>query len=78
MEKFDFCDKHLENEVTATSSKSTPFKPIRRSLRQLMVRNENDYIKHVKLHRKKINYMKALGALRKGRNGVGPQLMIKV
>ena len=43
MEKFDFCDKHLENEVTATSSKSTPFKPIRRSLRQLMVRNENDY-----------------------------------
>ena len=39
---------HLENEVTATSSKSTPFKPIRRSLRQLMVRNENDYIEHVK------------------------------
>lgn len=33
-----------------------------------MVRNDNDYIKHVKMHKKKINYMKALEALRKSRN----------
>ena len=30
-----------------------------------MVRNDNDYIEHVKLHKRKINYMKALEALRK-------------
>ena len=40
---------HLEIEITATS-KTTPIKPIRRSMRQLMVRNENDYIEHVKAY----------------------------
>ena len=34
---------HLENEVTV-SSKITPFKPIRKSLRRTMVRNINVYI----------------------------------
>ena len=57
----------MENEVTATS-KNTPIKPIRRSLRQLMVRNDNGYIEHVKEHKKKINYIKALRALNKSRN----------
>jgi hypothetical protein len=56
----------LENEVTATS-KNTPIKPIRRSLRQLMVRNDNGYIGHVKEHKRKINYIKALRALSKSR-----------
>ena len=40
---------HLENEVTV-SSKITPSKPIRKSLRQNMVRNINVYNKHVKKH----------------------------
>ena len=59
---------HLENEVTATSSKNTPSKPIRKSLRQNMVRNIKVYNKHVKKHRKELNYIKALWALRDGRN----------
>jgi hypothetical protein len=37
----------LENEVTV-SSKITPFKPIRKSLRRTMVRNINVYNKHDK------------------------------
>jgi hypothetical protein len=42
---------HLENEVTV-SSKTTPSKPIRKSLRRNMVRNINVYKKHVKKHMK--------------------------
>ena len=38
---------HLENEVTATS-KTTPIKAPRKSLRQLMMRKNNNYIEHVK------------------------------
>ena len=53
----------MENEVTAT-----PSKPTRRSFRQLMVRNDNDYTKHVKVHKRKISYMKAFEALRESRN----------
>ena len=47
---------HLENEVTV-SSKTTPSKPIRNSLRRNMVRNINVYNQHVKKHKKeyKIN-----------------------
>ena len=33
-----------------------------------MVRNDNDYIKHVIKNKKKTNYMRLFGALRKGRN----------
>ena len=33
-----------------------------------MVRNENDYIEHVKEYKRRINYMKALRALSKSRN----------
>ena len=40
---------HLKNEVTV-SSKTTPSKLIRKSLRQNMVRNINVYNKHVKKH----------------------------
>ena len=40
---------HLENEITV-SSKITPSKPIRMSLRQNMVRNIKVYNKHVKKH----------------------------
>ena len=58
---------HLENEVTV-SSKITPSKPIRKSLRQNMVSNITVYNKHVKNHKKKYKYMKALRALREGRN----------
>ena len=61
---------HLENEITV-SSKITPSKPIRKSLRQNMVRNIKVYNKHVKKHRKELNYesyIKALWALRDGRN----------
>ena len=54
---------HLENEVTV-SSKNTPSKPIRKSLRRNMVRNINVYNKHVKTHMKEYNYMKALRASR--------------
>mgnify|MGYP001030141855 CR=1 FL=1 len=56
---------HLENEVT---SKTTPSKPIKKSLRQNMTRNTNVYNKHVKKHMKKYSYVNALKALRKGRN----------
>ena len=52
---------HLENEVTV-SSKTTPSKPIRKSLRQNMARNINVY-KHVKKHMKEYSYMNALRAL---------------
>jgi hypothetical protein len=61
----------LENKVTV-SSKTTPSKPIRKSLRQNMVRNINVYNKHVKKHMKEYNYMKALSALREGRNTNNP------
>ena len=44
---------HLENEVTI-SSKITPSKPIRKSLRQDMVRNIDVYNQHVKKHKKEI------------------------
>ena len=57
----------MENEITV-SSKITPSKPIRMSLRQNMVRNIKVYNKHVKKHRKELNYIKALWALRDGRN----------
>ena len=57
----------MENEVTATS-KTTPIKAPRKSLRQLMMRNKNNYIEHVKEYKKKINYIKALRALNKSRN----------
>ena len=50
---------HLENEITV-SSKITPSKPIRKSLRQNMVRNIKVYNKHFKKHRKEFNYTKAL------------------
>ena len=33
-----------------------------------MVRNDNDYIKHVIKNKKKNNYMRPFEALRKGRN----------
>ena len=33
-----------------------------------MVRNENDYIEHVKEYKRRINYMKALRALSKSRH----------
>ena len=59
---------HLENEGTASSSKTTPSKQIRRSLRRNMVRNMNVYNKHVKKHKKEYSYLKALRALREGRN----------
>ena len=49
---------HLENEVTV-SSKITPSKPIRKSLRRNMVRNINVYNKHVKKHMKEYSYLKA-------------------
>ena len=42
---------HLENEITI-SSKITPSKPIRKSLRRNMVRNINVYNQHVKKHSK--------------------------
>jgi len=58
---------HLENEVTV-SSKTTPSKLIRKSLRQNMVRNINFYNKHVKKHMKEYSYIKASRALREGRN----------
>ena len=48
---------HLEDEVTATS-KATPIKTPRKSLRQLMMRNKNNYIEHVKEYTGKINYIK--------------------
>ena len=57
----------MENEITV-SSKITPFKPIRKSLRQNMVRNIKVYNKHVKKHRKEHSYIKALRALRDGKN----------
>ena len=57
----------MENEITV-SSKITPSKPIRKSLRQNMVRNIKVYNKHVKKHLKELNYIKALLALRDGRN----------
>ena len=66
----DDCTKsHLENEVTV-SSKTTPSKPIRKSLRQNMVRNINVYNKQVKKHMKEYNYMKALRALHDRRNTI--------
>ena len=58
---------HLENEVTATS-KTTPVKATRKSLRQLTMRDENNYIEHVKEYKRKTNYIKALRALSKSRN----------
>ena len=58
---------HLENEITV-SSKITPPKPIRKSLRQNMVRNIKVYNKHVKKHRKEHSYIKASRALRDGKN----------
>ena len=58
---------HLENEVTV-SSKTTSSKPIRKSLRRNMVRNINVYNKHVKKHKKQYSYLKAVRALREGRN----------
>jgi hypothetical protein len=57
----------LENEVTV-SSKITPSKPIRKSLRRNMVRNINVYNQHVKKHVKEYSYLKALRALCEGRN----------
>ena len=39
----NYAGSHLENEVTATY-KTTPPKPTGRSLRQLMLGNDNDYI----------------------------------
>ena len=63
----DRTGSHLENEITV-SSKITPFKPIRKSLRQNMVRNIKVYNKLVRKHRKELNYIKALWALRHGRN----------
>ena len=58
----------METEVTATSSKTTPSKLIRKSLRQNMVRNVNVYNRHVKKHMNEYNYIKVLRALREGRN----------
>ena len=58
---------HLEDEVTATS-KTTPIKETRKSLRQLMLRNKSNYIKHVQEYKKEINYIKALRALNKSRS----------
>ena len=58
----------METEVTATSSKTTPSKLIRKSLRQNMVRNVNVYNRHVKKHMREYTCIKALGALREGRN----------
>ena len=40
----------------------------RKPLRQNMVRNVNGYNRHVKKHMKEYNYLKALRALREGRN----------
>ena len=57
----------MENEITV-SSKITPSKPIRMSLRQNMVRNIKVYNKHVKQHRKEHSYIKASRALRDGKN----------
>ena len=53
---------HLENEVTATPSKpiGRSFRQLRRSFRQLMVRNDNDYIKHVKMHKKKNQFYESV------------------
>ena len=57
----------MENKVTV-SSKTTPSKPIRKSLRQNMVSNINVYNKHVKKRMNECSYMKAIRALREGRN----------
>ena len=67
---------HLKNEVTV-SSKTTPSQPIRKSLRQNMVRNINVCDKHVRKHMKEYDYMKAFRALREGRNNL-PILHIKM
>ena len=53
---------HLENEVTI-SSKITPSKPIRKSLRQNMVININVYDQYVKKYMKEHSYLKALMAV---------------
>ena len=57
----------IEN-IKVILSKTTPSKPIRKSLRQNMARNRIVYNKHVKKHMKKYSYVNALKALRKGRN----------
>ena len=57
----------MEDEVTATS-KTTPIKETRKSLRQFILRNKSNYIEHVKEYKEEINYMKALKALNKSRS----------
>ena len=57
----------MENEITV-SSKFTPSKPIRKSLRRNVVKNINVYNQHVKKHMKEYSYLEALRALCEGRN----------
>ena len=49
----------MENEITV-SSKFTPSKPIRKSLRRNVVKNINVYNQHVKKHMKECSYLEAL------------------
>jgi hypothetical protein len=58
---------HLENETTI-STKITPSKPIRKSLRQNMVRNVNVYNQYIKKYKKEHSYLKALRTLCEGSN----------
>jgi hypothetical protein len=53
---------HLENGITI-SSKVTQSKPIRKSLRQNMVRNINVYDQYVKKYMNEHSYLKALMAV---------------
>ena len=57
----------MDNAITV-SSKITPSKPIRKSLRQNMVKNVNVYDQYVKKCMKEHSYLKALRTVCDGRN----------